>query len=105
MCGVSPRFSWMTSTAPRAGSSGGVDTDQLALRTGEPDLLPAGRTRSGRDRGPGAFVVVVIVAACGEERASGRTAHAQQTEPAQRLPPRQDAVGTVEGDLVDQVAT
>ena len=82
----------------------GVDTDQLALRTGEPDLLPAGRTRSGRDRGPGAFVIVVV-AACGEERAGSRTAHAQQTEPAQRLPPRQDAVGTVEGDLVDEVAT
>jgi hypothetical protein len=84
--------------------SGGVDTDEFALRPGEPDVLPTAATcRRGR-RGSRA-VVIVVIAARGEERAGGRTAHAQQSEPAQRLPSRQDAVGTVESDLVDEVAT
>jgi hypothetical protein len=82
----------------------GEDADQLSLRPGEPDLLTAARIGRGR-RGLSTSVVVVIVAARRDKRDRGRSAHAQQAEPTKRLAPRQDAVGTVERDLLDQVTT
>ena len=51
MCGVRPRFSWMTSTRAAAASRPSPATpDQLTVRPGEADLLAAGRPTRARRR-------------------------------------------------------